>query len=344
VWLWAPVTVSARPFRVDRGRSRWAATGCRGEGGRSPVRSSGAGVWAGSPGGVAGLAQRLGCACGVVATAVGRSTRQPGCTTSRRTPASVHTGHARTSVRIGGTLQDLHVPIVGWRSKGLSAFTRFTGVEVQRISCVSGAAARQWTRPDGLLGWSVAFGSAMCCASADSGSGLRASSGMRWIAGLLRHWVSRSVFSLATPDERRECYIVGATNPDRLAPRAASPAGRSKYVEISRVRAWAVWVWRSGCLSGSSRPIIVAKARMRLRNLDDAVIVAFGDTQHSGPGNRPSRLLRRRAMCWGFRCGSFVESPARIELTAARLPRRLTAGSAGFARMRPCPVTANTHS
>jgi hypothetical protein len=128
---------------------------------------------------VAGLAQRLGCACGVVATAVGRSTRQPGCTTSRRTPASVHTGHARTSVRIGGTLQDLHVPIVGWRSKGLSAFTRFTGVEVQRISCVSGAAARQWTRPDGLLGWSVAFGSAMCCASADFGFWL---AGVEWDA------------------------------------------------------------------------------------------------------------------------------------------------------------------
>ena len=27
VWLWAPVTVSARLFRVDWDRSRWAATG-----------------------------------------------------------------------------------------------------------------------------------------------------------------------------------------------------------------------------------------------------------------------------------------------------------------------------
>ena len=28
VWLWAPVTVSARPFRVDPGWWRWGATGC----------------------------------------------------------------------------------------------------------------------------------------------------------------------------------------------------------------------------------------------------------------------------------------------------------------------------
>jgi hypothetical protein len=34
---------------------------------------------------------------------------------------------------------------------------------------------------------------------------------------------ARSVFSLAAPGERRECYVVGATNPGHLVPSVPSP-------------------------------------------------------------------------------------------------------------------------
>ena len=33
---------------------------------------------------------------------------------------------------------------------------------------------------------------------------------------------ARSVFSLAAPDEKRECFVTRTTNPDHLVPRAAS--------------------------------------------------------------------------------------------------------------------------
>src|SRR5262245_24453678 len=59
----------------------------------------------------------------------------------------------------------------------------------------------------------------MCCAGADFEF---CPAGVEWdvldrrvIAAL---GVARSVFSLATPNERRECYVAGSTNPDRVPP------------------------------------------------------------------------------------------------------------------------------
>jgi len=52
VWLWAPDTLSARPFRVDPVRWRWGAAqqDVRGDGGRYPRAVDRGCVWAGTVG------------------------------------------------------------------------------------------------------------------------------------------------------------------------------------------------------------------------------------------------------------------------------------------------------
>lgn len=71
VWLWAPDTVSARPFRVDPVRWRWGATGYRWRRRTLPRAVVRGCLLASSPGAVAGTAQRA-RVCGGVRWRPGR--------------------------------------------------------------------------------------------------------------------------------------------------------------------------------------------------------------------------------------------------------------------------------